>query len=415
MILTGTSGGDTGGRSVFFALDAKTGKVLWRWNAIPASKGDLGFETWAPPNERAWLGGGSLWSTPVVDPKLGFVYVSVGNPIPYVLGRPPGAEVPTNSIVALRIKTGQPVWQYQTIHHDIWDWDMSNSGMLMDLEYQGRLRNALIAVNKNGYAYVIDRSNGQPILPIPEVQQPQSKGANTWPTQPVPEGGAAEFIRHTIDAAPWQGYIGPDGKPPYLASDTQYPPIDDTRYTVHVEPRLNQWQHNSYDARLGLFFNQVSRSIVIRKAIPAPEVLSNLKFGNGVFGGRTAAPTAQTPAATATTIRLVAFRPAKNEIAWVTEYENNATTLDALGNFTGMVTTESGVLFAGRLNGYIEAYDSSNGKLLWRSDRLAARTVGAPMVFAVNGKESIGFFTGLATNVPGQTGNGSELYAFQLP
>jgi glucose dehydrogenase len=204
MILTGTSGGDTGGRSVFFALDARTGKVLWRWNAIPEAKRDLGFDTWAPPNQRAWLGGGSLWSTPVVDPKLGFVYVSVGNPIPYVLGRPAGAEVPTNSIVALRIKTGEPAWQYQTIHHDIWDWDMSNSAMLMDFEYQGRLRTALVAVNKNGYAYVLDRSTGQPVLPIPEVRQPQSTGANTWPTQPIPQGGAGEFIRHTIDVAPWQ-------------------------------------------------------------------------------------------------------------------------------------------------------------------------------------------------------------------
>jgi glucose dehydrogenase len=154
---------------------------------------------------------------------------------------------------------------------------------------------------------------------------------------------------------------------------------------------------------------------VIRKAIPAQDVLANLKFGNGVFGGRTTAATAQTPAASATTLRLVAFNPAKNEIAWVTEYENNATTPDAFGNFTGTVTTDSGVLFAGRLNGYLEAYDSANGKLLWRSVQLAARTAGAPMVFGVNGKETVGFFTGRATNVPGQTGDGSELYAFQLP
>jgi len=415
MVLTGTSGGDTGGSCIFVAVDAKTGKVLWHWNSIPTQKGQVGFDTWAPPKQRAWLGGGALWSTPTVDPKLGLVYVSVGNPIPYVLGRPPGKEVPTNSVVALHVKTGKVAWVYQTIHHDIWDWDMSNATTLADFRYQGKLRHGLIAVNKNGYAYVLDRATGKPILPIPEVKVPQSKSANTWATQPVPQGGAGEFIKHTVDPGPWQGYTGPDGKAPYIASTTQYPPVDDTRYTVHVQPNLNQWQRNSYDPGSGLFFDQIARSISIRTAVPQNEILPSLKYGNGNFGGRISASTAGTPAATSATVRLVAFNPSTNKIKWVTEYENNATTQGALGNFTGMVTTKSGVLFVGRLNGYLEAYDSSNGKLLWTSPKLVAGTVGAPMVFNVNGKETVGFFTARTTNVAGQTGNGSELYAFQLP
>jgi quinohemoprotein ethanol dehydrogenase len=414
MVLTGTSGGDTGGSCFFFALDSKTGKVLWHWNSIPTKKSQIGFNTWVAPKKRAWLGGGALWSTSTVDPKLGLVYISVGNPIPYVLGRPPGMEVPTNSVVALNVKTGKPAWAYQTIHHDIWDWDMANHTTLFDMTYQGKKRQALIAVNKNGYAYVLDRATGKPILPIPEVKVPQSKAANTWPTQPIPQGGAGELIKHTIDPAPWAGYTGPDGKAPFLASTSQYPPVDDTRYTVYVQPGINQWQHNSYDPQRGLFFDQISRSISIRTATPAAEILPSLKFGNGNFGGRVSGATAGTPAATASTIRLVAFDPAKNKVVWATEYENNATTVGALGNFTGLVSTKSGLIFVGRLNGYLEAYDSASGKLLWTSPKLVAGTVSSPMVFTVNGKETVGFYTGRTTNVAGATGNGSELYAFQL-
>jgi glucose dehydrogenase len=414
MVFTGTSGGDTGGSCIFVAVDAKTGKVVWHWNSIPTKKGQVGYNTWVAPKNRAWLGGGALWSTSTVDPKLGLIYVSVGNPIPYVLGRPPGEEIPTNSVVALHVKTGKPAWVYQMIHHDLWDWDTSNHSTLVDFKYKGQLRHALIQTNKNGYAYVLDRATGKPILPIPEVKVPQSKGANSWATQPIPQGGAGEFIKHTVDPAGWAGYTGPDGKPPYIATNTQYPAVDDTRYYVYVQPGLNQWQHESYDAQRGLYFDTISRSISIRTATPAAEILPSLKFGNGNFGGRISAATTGTPAATANTIRLVAFNPSSNKVIWATEYENNPTTAGALGNFTGLVSTRSGVIFAGRLNGYLEAYDSSNGKLLWTSPKLVGGTVGSPMVFTVNGKETVGLYVGRTTNVAGKTGNESELYAFQL-
>jgi quinohemoprotein ethanol dehydrogenase len=414
MILTGTSGGDQGGNCIYVALNAKTGKILWHWNAIPTKKSHIGFNTWVPYKQRAWLGGGAMWSTSTVDPKLGLVYVSVGNPIPYVLGRPPGKEVPTNSVVALRIKTGKAVWAYQTIHHDIWDWDMSNHQTLFDMKYKGKLRHAIMFVGKNGYAFVLDRATGKPILPIPELKVPQTRKSNTWATQPIPQGGAGQFINHTIDAASWAGYNGPDGKKPYLGTTTPYAPVDDTRYTVQARAGLNQWQHEAYDPGRGLYFDAVTRVIEIKTAIPAAEVLQGLKYGNN-FGGRTSAPTAGTPAATASRLRLLAFNPAKNKIAWVTEVEANATTPGFLGNITGIASTKSGVLFVGRFNGYLEAYNSSTGKLLWTSPKLVAGTTASPSVFSVNGKETVAIYAGRGLNAPGARGNGSQLYAFQLP
>jgi quinohemoprotein ethanol dehydrogenase len=415
MILTGTSGGDSGGNCLYVALNAKTGKILWHWNAIPTKKGALGANTWVPYKQRAWLGGGAMWSTSALDPKLGLVYVSVGNPIPYILGRPPGKEVPTNSVVALHVKTGKPAWVYQTIHHDIWDWDMSNHQTLFDFRYKGKMRHAIIFVCKSGYAYVLDRATGKPILPIPEVKVPQAPKSHTWPTQPIPQGGAGQFIRHTIDPGPWAGYRGPDGNTPYLGTTTQFAPVDDTRYTVQARAGLNQWQHESYDPERGLYFDQIVRQIEIKIALPAREVLPGLKIG-GNFSGRITAPTTGTPAATATTLRLLAFDPAKNKIAWVTEVEANATTSGFLGNFTGMASTKSGVLFVGRINGYLEAYSATNGKLLWTSPKLVAGTAASPVVFSVNGKETVAIYAGRVSNVvPGGATNGSELYAFQLP
>jgi glucose dehydrogenase len=263
---------------------------------------------------------------------------------------------------------------------------------------------------------VLDRATGKPILPIPEVKVPQSKEANTWPTQPIPQGGAGQLVKHTVDPGPWAGYTAPDGKPPVIGSNTPYPPIDSSHYTISSRPGLNQWQHNSYDPKTGNLYVQALYRIYIQTALPAQEVLPNLSYQNGVFGaGWVLGATAGTPAATANTTRLVAFNPAKNKVSWVTEYENNPTTPNALGAFSGIVTTDSGVLFVSRVNGYLEAYDSGTGKLLWTSPKLVAQTTGAPVVFRVDGKETVGLFTGRTTNVPGQTGIGSELYAFQLP
>lgn len=414
-LLTGTSGGDTGGNCIYVALNAKTGKILWHWNAIPTNKSQIGYKTWVPFKQRAWLGGGAMWSTSTVDPKLGLVYVSVGNPIPYVLGRPPGQEVPTNAVVALRITTGKAVWAYQTIHHDIWDWDMSNHSTLLDMKYKGKVRHAIIFVCKNGYAYVLDRATGKPILPIPELKQPQAPKANTWKTQPIPQGGAGQFMRHGMDAAPWSGYTGPDGQAPYVTTTTSYAPVDDTKYSVYARPGLNQWQHEAYDPQKGLYFDAVTRSLGIQKAIPSAEVLPGLKLGNGNFGGRVSAPTAGTPAATANTLRLLAFSPSKNKIEWVTEVEANANTPGFLGNITGIASTKGGVLFVGRVNGYLEAYNSATGKLLWTSPKLVAGTSASPSVFSVNGKETVAIYMGRTTNVPNTPPNGTELYAFQLP
>jgi quinohemoprotein ethanol dehydrogenase len=419
MLIEGTAGGDSGASCIVFALDAKTGKVLWHYNTIPTQKGMLGFDTWPPLKDRPWIGGGAVWNTPVIDPNLGLIYFGVGNPIPYSgMVRPSGAEGPTESVVALNVKTGKPAWYYQEIHHDIWDWDQSEPPILADFKYQGKLRHGLISGNKDGYVYVLDRQSGKPLFPIPETKVLQSAASHTYPTQPIPQGGAGSLIPHTVDPGPWQGLISPLGKPYVISADTPFGGFDDTEYTVTSTPGLLQWQHNSYDPTTGNAYFQVDYGQSAWASKSIADVEATMAYGHTFSRTILHDSTPGTPAATASHIRLVALNLPTNTIAWVDDYPSSPSTATSealLGEFTGNVTTAGGVLFAGRSKGYLEAYDSHTGRLLWTSPQLLGGIRGAPSVFTVNGKEAVAIYAGSTTTVAGQTGNASELYLFELP
>jgi len=427
MIIEGTAGGDSGANCIVFALDAKTGKVLWHFNTIPTKKGMLGFDTWPPLKDRPWVGGGAVWGTPTIDPKSGLVIFGVGNPIPYSgLVRPAGAEAPTESQVALDVKTGKPVWYYQEIHHDIWDWDQSEPPILADFKYKGVLRHAAVSPNKDGYVYVLDRATGKPIYPIPETKVLQNAASHTYPTQPIPQGGAGNLIPHTVDPAPWAGLVSPAGNPYVISADTPFGGFDDTEYTVTSSPGYNQWQHNSYDPATGNAFFQVAYGLSSWSSLSIGDVEATMAYGHTFARTIRHGAAAGTPAATASHIRLVALNLPTNTIAWTVDYPSSPSTANGeglLGDFTGNVTTASGVLSVGRSKGYLEAYDSHTGRLLWTSPQLVGGIRGAPTVFSVNGKETVAIYAGStknpppvpAENTPVVAGNASDLYTFQLP
>ncbi len=141
MVITGVSGGD-GGYNCTVPPSAKTGKILWRFNVIPRGN-QIGADTWPP--KRAWLGGGAVWNTPMVDTKLGLVYFSVGNPVPYNGDvRGVGDELFTESVMALHLKTGKYAWHFQEVRHDLWDYDAAANGVeLFDLKIKGQERHAI--------------------------------------------------------------------------------------------------------------------------------------------------------------------------------------------------------------------------------------------------------------------------------
>ena len=136
-------------------------------------------------------GGGSMWESPIVDTKRNLAIFGTGNPVPWN-SRGPGMNLYTDSIVALNLYTGQLVWYYQTTHHDLWDADLPNNGVMFTGKYKvkGKMvsRPGVAYVNKYGMTFILDRQTGKPLLPIPEVKVPQSTApdVNTWPTQPIP-------------------------------------------------------------------------------------------------------------------------------------------------------------------------------------------------------------------------------------
>ena len=189
LIIEGATGGDNGGRSFAVALDAKTGDEVWRWYVSPGP-GELGFGSWT--GQEWQTGGGAIWIYPSIDTQSGLLYLVTGNPVPWV-SRGPGANYWTDSVVALNVSNGQFAWGYQTVHHDIWDYDVTNPPVLFDLSYNGVPTPAMGVASKTGWVYLLNRLTGKPILGVPEKKVPQLKGAaatyeNLSKTQPYPVG-----------------------------------------------------------------------------------------------------------------------------------------------------------------------------------------------------------------------------------
>jgi quinoprotein glucose dehydrogenase len=198
------------------AYDTKTGKMLWRFNIIPRP-GEEGSESWLTSDTKNWnvpgglnkwaidhpelrensnryTGNGGFWAPATADPELGMFYIPAESPTSdYYGGYRPGNNLYANSVIALNAKTGKKVWHFQTTHHDIWDFDPPTAPILADITADGRPVKAVIQLTKQGFAFVLDRTNGKPVWPIEERPVPKSDVPGEWtsPTQPFPTKPAA--------------------------------------------------------------------------------------------------------------------------------------------------------------------------------------------------------------------------------
>jgi alcohol dehydrogenase (cytochrome c) len=138
IVYSGISGGEFGVRGRLTALDAKTGKILWRWFTVP-DPDEFGAETWPAGTDDYLRGGATIWSTPALDPQLGLIYFVTGNCGPDLNGAPrEGDNLFCASIVALKARTGEHVWHFQQVHHDIWDYDAVSPVVLFDTVINGQ-------------------------------------------------------------------------------------------------------------------------------------------------------------------------------------------------------------------------------------------------------------------------------------
>ncbi len=186
------------------AFDARSGRLLWTFHTI-ARPGELGAETW---ENGSWknAGGANVWSTITADLERGLVFLPVSTPSPDFDGTDrPGSNLFSDSVVALRATTGERVWHFQTVHHDLWDYDLAAPPVLVRVQHDGTSVDAVAQATKAGFVFVLDRDTGAPLFPVEELPVPPSDldGEHAWPTQPFPTKPRALLPRRLGEEDLW--------------------------------------------------------------------------------------------------------------------------------------------------------------------------------------------------------------------
>ncbi len=187
MSLPAGSAGYASSPADIHAYNVLSGELAWIFHTVPRP-GEFGYETW-PENPHASYGGVHNWSESTVDAQRGIVYIPTGTArYDFYGGNRHGQNLFGNSVLALDARTGERIWHFQTIHHDLWDYDLPTAPKLLTVRHDGREIPALAQPSKQGFLYVFNRETGEPLWPIVEQPVPQSDvpGEQSWPTQPIP-------------------------------------------------------------------------------------------------------------------------------------------------------------------------------------------------------------------------------------
>ena len=169
------------------AYDLKTGQMVWRFNTIP-HPGEYGYDTW-PKNAWEHMGGANSWAGMTLDEETGIVFIPTGSAsYDFWGGNREGENLFANSLIALNAKTGERIWHFQFVHHDLWDRDIPAPPNLVEINRGGKNIKAIAQVTKSGHVYVFERMTGNPLFPVEEIPVSPSEleGEKAWPTQPLP-------------------------------------------------------------------------------------------------------------------------------------------------------------------------------------------------------------------------------------
>ncbi|MEX2016686.1 MAG: PQQ-binding-like beta-propeller repeat protein, partial [Candidatus Hydrogenedentales bacterium] len=187
------------------AFDARSGELLWRWYPIPQSDADPAWKTWAEGSTLT-TGAANVWSVISVDEARDLVFLPVTSPSPdHYGGKRIGQNLYGNSVVALRGATGERVWHFQVVHHDLWDYDVPCQPVLAEIERDGLAIPVVIQGTKMGHVFVLHRETGEPVFPVEERPVPASDvpGEDAWPTQPFPTAPPPLLPPLPAEFEPW--------------------------------------------------------------------------------------------------------------------------------------------------------------------------------------------------------------------
>jgi quinoprotein glucose dehydrogenase len=446
LIVVGSAIGDNRGveleRGVVRAYDARSGKLRWSWDPIPASDRDAARKTWAGESAER-TGAANAWSIISADERLGLVFVPTGSPSPdFYGGERKGDNRYANSVVALRASDGQVAWHFQVVHHDLWDYDVASQPMLIDLKRGGRTIPAVAVGTKMGLIFVLDRRDGKPIFPVEERPAPQTKvpGEQTSPTQPFPKM-PRPLVPHRLTAEDAWGLTEKDRE--YcretiasLRSEGIYtPPSLEGTVAIPGNGGGLNWSGMSFDpARQFLIANTNNLPFLVR-LIPRDDFNKMRETGEinrfkGEFGRQTGTPYAMyreplrgpsgAPCIAPPWGKLTAVDLKTGEIRW--ESPLGRVPMLALfpkaaefgsPNLGGSMITAGGLAFiAAGMDETLRAFDVETGRIVWEF-QLPASAQAAPMTYAIGGKQ----FVVICAGGHGKLGtkSGDHVVAFTLP
>jgi alcohol dehydrogenase (cytochrome c) len=387
LVITGFAGGDRATRGRLKAFSARDGSLKWTFYTIPGP-GEPGHETWPQDNDSWKYGGASIWQTPAVDPELGLIYFSTSNPGPDLNGRVrAGDNLYTSSIIALDVATGRYRWHFQEVHHDLWDYDAPNPVVLFDAPIAGQDRKGIAEVGKTGFTYILDRTNGKPLIGIEEHAVPQESRQATAATQPYPLGDP--IVPHEIDIKPEGFELVNQGR--------IFTPFWDK--PVLVKPQATggaNWPPSSYDPETHLLYVCAHDGISAYSSDGETSFMQptpGTRYAQGTFGRAGIRVRGIFAAVDLTT----------NKLAWRQQWSEMC--------YSGSIVTKGGLVFVGRNDSRFTALDKDNGKLLWDFPTDAAVNATAS-TFEHKGKQYVVVFAA-GSFFPG-TKHGDSLWLFSL-
>ncbi len=350
-VVVGTSGGDSGVRGFLAAYDARTGKFRWRLWTIPAP-GEFGSDSW--PGDLYLHGGATTWMPGTYDPELDTLYWTTSNAAPDFDGTVrPGDNLYAACVLAIDASTGKLKWYFQFTPHDVYDYDANETPVLVDVEENGTTRHLLLQANRNGFFYVLDRSNGK-------------------------------FLRATpfLEKLTWANGIDPSGRP---MMSGRVPTKEGTTICPGIVGATN-WFSPSYNPDTGLFYVMALENCDLYFSQTKPFTLGETFYSTG---------TKRSPDGHSQKI-LLALSPADGKKVW--QYPQ----VGRGNSWGGTLTTAGGLVFFCDDANSLEAVDAENGHALWYFNT-GQSFFASPMTYAVDGAQYVAISAG------------SDVFSFALP
>lgn len=423
--------------------DARTGKLKWTWDPVPQKPNEIGAATWKT-GDRARTGGANSWSIIAADPDRNLVFVPTGSPSPdYFGGQRLGDNLFANSLVALRADSGKRVWHFQTVHHDLWDYDVASPPILFDVRRDGKKIPAVGVGSKTGNFFILNRETGKPIFGVEERAVPKSDvpGEVAAATQPFPIA-PKPLVPQTF---------GPDdvwgidekslawcrAEVAKLRSEGIFTPPS-LRGSLIIPGNVGgmNWGGAAYDREHDLLLIPTNRLVAQVRLIPRADFDAE-RAGRDLSGGWEFAPQRGTGYGMARRFlmspsRLPCTRPPWGTLAAVSASSGEVKWETPIGQFFGTekmsqfrkfgsiaiggpIVTAGGLVFmAGTLNAAIYAFDVERGAELWTAD-LPTSARATPMTYqAPNGKQYVVISAG-GHGIEGGPPLGDHVVAFALP